>query len=64
MVNFILPAEPNNHQIKELRLKIMNQIKDIEKLTDLSFDMFEELKKQKTDSPLLVKWRWVINDLL
>lgn len=64
MVNFILPAEPDNHQIKALRLKIMNQIKAIEKLTDLSFDMFEELKKQKTDSPLLVKWRWVINDLL
>jgi hypothetical protein len=64
MVNFILPAEPDNHQIKELRLKIMNQIKAIETLTDLSFDMFEELKIRNTDSSLLVKWRWVINDML
>jgi hypothetical protein len=64
MVNFILPAEPNNNQIKALRLKIMNQIRTIEKLTDLSFDLFEELKSQNPGSSLLVKWKWVINDML
>ena len=64
MVNFILPVDPDNNQIKKLRSKLANQISTVEKLADLSFDLFEELRLNKPHSRLLVEWRWIINDLL
>jgi hypothetical protein len=64
MVNSILPVDPDNNQLRKFRLIIKNQITTIEKLADLSFDMFEELRKSEPNSRLLVKWRWVVNDLL
>jgi hypothetical protein len=64
MVSTILPVDPNNNHIRGFRLKIKNQITAIEKLADISFDMFEELRYIKPDSQLLVEWRWVVHDLL
>ena len=66
MVNAILPVDPDNNQIKSVQSHILKQLKAIETLTVLSFELFEELRKQQQGeySPLLVKWRWAINDLL
>jgi hypothetical protein len=64
MVNTILPVDPNENQMMASRLKIQEQLKTIEKLADISFAMFEELRSIKPDSRLLVKWRWVIAGLL
>lgn len=66
MVKAIVPIDPDNNQLKFVQSKILKQIKTIETLTVLSFELFEELKahKQGEYSSVLVKWRWVINDLL
>lgn len=66
MVNTIVPIDPDNNQIKYIQSKILKQIKAIETLAGLSFELFEELRKQKQGeySSVLVKWRWAINDLL
>jgi hypothetical protein len=64
MVSTILPVNPDDNQMKASRLKVQKQLTTIEKLADMSFDMFEELRSIKPDSRLLVKWRWVVADLL
>jgi hypothetical protein len=64
MVSTILPVNPDDNQMRASRLKIQEQLKTIEKLADISFAMFEELRSLKPDSRLLVKWRWVVAGLL
>jgi hypothetical protein len=66
MVNAILPRDPDNNQLKNLQLKTLKQTKTFEKLVELSFELFDELRKHKQGehSSALIKFRWVINDLL
>ena len=66
MISTILPVDPDNNQIKYIQSKILKQLKAIETLTELSFELFEELRKYKKGeySSILIKWRWAINELL
>ena len=66
MVNAILPRDPDNNQLKNIQLKTLKQTKAFEKLVDLSFELFDELRKHThgEHSSALIKFRWVLNDLL
>ena len=64
MVNYILPRDPNNNQLEELKKQLAKIINLNGELALLSISMFEELRNLNPDSQLLTKWRWVINGLL
>jgi hypothetical protein len=64
MATTILPNNPDSNQLKMLNQKISKHLRLVEELIGLSFEMFEELRKCKPDSSLLIKWRWKVTDIL